>query len=181
MSDSIFLRTSSLLGPYKHITDFTQQNHNPIICQENNLVCNSDIFNLHVVPMNLPVETANEETHTVITVATDLWHGAEESSNFTRSFCNWYVPYVNKILCTSPVHDPVFVVLTDIPMNYIKLYHQTITWVPYLCKHKPNIFSKFASSKTGMWLILGTVLMIRQLVSRLIRSVALFDTVKQRK
>jgi len=69
MSDSTFLRTSSLLGPCKQITKLTKQGNSKIICHKHNLKFNSDIFNLHLVPMNLPVETANEVVEIIITVA----------------------------------------------------------------------------------------------------------------
>jgi len=49
-------------------------------------MCNSDIFNLHLVQINLPVETANEVAD-IITVATYLTQ--RKTNNFHKMFCNY--------------------------------------------------------------------------------------------
>jgi hypothetical protein len=49
---------------------------------------NSDIFNLHLVPTNLPVETANEVVEIIITVAQHIQQTAGENSHLRKIHCS---------------------------------------------------------------------------------------------
>jgi hypothetical protein len=81
MSDSIFLRTSSLLGPYDHNSDITKHSNGPTMSVVKIISWfNSDAFNLHLVLTNLQVETANE-VRDIIIIAKDLQHRAGDINN----------------------------------------------------------------------------------------------------